>query len=130
MKFDFKHLKWKAFAATSGPGGQHVNKVATAMELRCKIKDLELPEAAEARLRAAAGKRVNSEGELVLVAKEHKSQERNRLEAIEKLVEFVLEAGKAPKKRRATRPTKGSKERRLVGKKKRSDVKKLRQGRE
>lgn len=120
---DFKVLRWKAFAASSGPGGQHVNKVATAVELRCDVVDLKLPEAVAARLATLAGRKMTASGELVIVANGHRSLERNRAEALEKLTELVIEAGRIPKKRRATRPTKGSKERRITGKKKRSDIK-------
>lgn len=121
-------LRWKMFAASSGPGGQHVNKVATAVELRCAVKDLGLPEQIEERFRMLAGRKLTDEGEIVIVAKEHASQVRNKVEALERLEELVAQARKLPKKRRPTRPTKASGQRRLVGKKIRANIKKLRRG--
>ena len=105
---DQKVLRWKTFAASSGPGGQHVNKVASAVELRCDVGDLGLNEGAVARLKVLAGRRLTEEGEIVLVGKEHASQARNKVEVLERLEELVAEAKKVPKFRRKTRPTRAS----------------------
>jgi ribosome-associated protein len=121
---DVRVLRFRNFAASSGPGGQHVNKVASAVELRCDIRDLGLPERVEERLRGLLGRRISADGEVVLVGKERASAAMNRAEVFERLVDLVLEARKIPKKRRPTKPTKGSKERRLEGKKIRANVKK------
>lgn len=98
----------------SGPGGQNVNKVATAVQLRFAL-DLNstLPEDAKQRLRALAGQRLTDAGEVLIVARAHRSQEQNRREAEERLCDLVRRALVAPKKRYATRPTRASKERRL-----------------
>lgn len=112
----------------SGPGGQHVNKVSTAIELRFDVRaSPSLPEPVRARLYRLSGNRLTQDGVLVLVAQEHRSQELNRQAAIERLVELVREAAKPPPPpRKKTKPTKASKERRLQGKAKRSNVKSMR----
>lgn len=109
----------------SGPGGQHVNKVSTAIELRFDVRaSPSLPERARARLYELAGNRLTMDGVLVLLAQEHRSQELNRQAAIERLVELVREAARPPPPpRKKTRPTKASKERRLKAKAQRSGVK-------
>lgn len=123
---DVRILRFKTFAAASGPGGQHVNKVASAVELRCYIKDLGLPEAVEARLRVVAGRRVSAEDELILVGKEFSSAARNKAEVIQRLIDLVLGASRVPARRKATKPTRASSKKRLEGKKIRSDLKKSR----
>lgn len=112
----------------SGPGGQHVNKVSTAIELRFDVRaSPSLPEPVRARLYGLAGSRLTMDGVLVLVAQEHRSQELNRQAAIERLVELVREAARPPPPpRKKTRPTKASKERRLKAKAQRSGVKSMR----
>lgn len=109
----------------SGPGGQHVNKVSTAIELRFDVRaSPSLPEPVRARLYRLSGSRLTQEGVLVLVAQDHRSQELNRQAAIERLTDLVRVAAKPPPPpRKKTRPTKASKERRLKAKAQRSDVK-------
>lgn len=112
----------------SGPGGQHVNKVSTAIELRFDVRaSPSLPEPVRARLYGLAGSRLTMDGVLVLVAQEHRSQELNRQAAVERLIELVREAARPPPPpRKKTRPTKASKERRLKAKAQRSGVKSMR----
>ena len=112
----------------SGPGGQHVNKVSTAVELRFDVRGSpSLPEPVRARLYKLSGNRLTQEGVVVLVAQEHRSQELNRQAALERLLELIREAAKPPPPpRKKTRPTYASKLRRLDGKSKRSSVKAMR----
>lgn len=115
----------ETFLAGSGPGGQHANKVATSVQLRVALSAL--PERLHARLREIAGGRINREGEIVIEAARHRSRERNRADARERLAALIREAAQPPPpKRRPTRPTRGSVKRRLDGKTKRGAVKKLR----
>jgi ribosome-associated protein len=115
-----------SYMRASGPGGQNVNKVSTAAELRYDVANAPLPEDMKARLRVLAGRQLTLEGVLVIQAQEHRSQERNRETAIAKLVSLLRRAAHRPKRRIATRPTKASKTRRLESKTKRSTTKKLR----
>ena len=112
----------------SGPGGQHVNKVSTAIELRFDVRSSpSLPEPVRARLYKLSGNRLTMDGVLVLVAQEHRSQEMNRHAAVERLLDLVREAAKPPPPpRKKTKPTYASKLRRLEGKSKRSSVKAMR----
>ena len=112
----------------SGPGGQHVNKVSTAIELRFDVRGSpSLPEPARARLYKLSGNRLTLDGVLVLVAQEHRSQEMNRQAALERLTDLIREAAKPPPPpRKKTKPTYASKLRRLEGKTKRSGVKAMR----
>lgn len=116
-----------SFIRASGPGGQNVNKVASAVQLRFDVRaSKSLPEAVRARLARLAGSRLTRQGVLVLVARDHRSQERNRREALDKLIELIRRASVAPVIRRKTKPTFGSKQRRLESKVHRSKVKSLR----
>jgi ribosome-associated protein len=117
------------FVRASGPGGQNVNKVATSAQLRFDTRKLTLPEDAAIRLARIAGQRMTKDGVIVIQAQRFRTQERNRQDAIDRLVDILTEAMIRPTPRRATKPTFGSKQRRLEGKKRRSDIKAGRGGR-
>lgn len=120
----------ESFIQASGPGGQNVNKVATAVQLKFDARNSpSLPPDVRARLWKLAGRRISQDGVLLIVAREHRTQERNRAEARQKLIDLLKAATVQPRVRKATKPSKASKERRLVSKTRRSSVKKLRQSR-
>ena len=112
-----------SFVRASGPGGQNVNKLSTAAQLRFDTARIALPEDAALRLARLAGTRMTKDGVIVIHAQRFRTQERNKADAIERLTELLVEAAFRPITRRPTKPTLGSKTRRLEGKKRRSDVK-------
>jgi ribosome-associated protein len=114
------------FVRASGPGGQNVNKVATAAQLRFDVNASSLPDEVKARLTHLAGNRITSDGVLLIEAKRFRTQEQNREDALQRFVDLVRKALVPPKPRKRTKPTAASKARRLKEKKVRGDVKRLR----
>ena len=118
------------FVRASGPGGQNVNKVASAVQLRFDVARSSLPAEVKQRLTAMAGSKITTDGVLVIEAREHRTQGQNREAARARLVELIRRAAVRPKSRRKTKPTKAAKERRLEGKRQRSETKRARRGEE
>ncbi len=122
-ELSFHHIR------ASGPGGQKVNKAATAVQLRFDIRRSKgLPEPVRERLALIAGKRVSADGILVIDARRFRTQQRNRCDAIERLRALIERAARTPKPRRATRPSRAARARRLESKRRRADLKRLRRG--
>ena len=129
LSIDERELQFE-FVRASGPGGQNVNKVATAVQLRFDlIHSPSLPDDVKARMRKLAGKRLNSDGELVLEAKRYRTQEQNRLDALQRFSDLVRKAAEKPKPRTKTKPTRASKEKRIQQKKRRGEIKRGRKDR-
>jgi ribosome-associated protein len=126
IELDERELE-ERFIRASGPGGQNVNKLSSAVQLRFDVRGSpSLPDDVSARLQTLAGRRLTREGVLVITAQRHRTQERNRQDARDRLVELIRRAAERPTPRRPTRPTKASRQRRLEGKKRRSTIKDLR----
>ena len=120
----------ESFVRSSGPGGQNVNKVSSAVQLRFDARHSpSLPNDVAIRLMKLAGSRLTKDGVIVIIAQSHRQQERNRADARERLFDMIRQAAIPPVPRRATRVPKSEKKKRLEGKKRRSEIKRHRQGR-
>jgi len=127
ISIDEKEVQ-EAFVRSSGPGGQNVNKVATAVQLRFDVgRSPSLPHDVRERLIRLAGRRITEGGVLIIEARRFRRQEQNRQDAMDRLVDLIRRAARRPKARRKTRPTLESKRRRLEGKRRRAQIKRTRQ---
>jgi len=127
ISIDERELE-ERFIRASGPGGQNVNKLATAVQLRFDVRHSpSLPAEVRTRLERLAGRRLTRDGVLVINAQRHRTQERNRQDALDRLIALIQRAAVAPVPRRPTKPTAGARERRLQSKKRRGSIKDLRQ---
>jgi ribosome-associated protein len=120
------HEVEERFVRSSGPGGQNVNKVSTAVELRFDVRASSLPSPVKDRLLTLAAGRVTGDDVLLIDSREHRTQARNREAALERLVELIAQAARTPRRRKKTRPGRAAREKRLVAKKLRGRVKALR----
>jgi ribosome-associated protein len=127
IAIDERELQWE-FIRASGPGGQRVNKVSTAVQLRFDVANTAvLPEEIRERLMHLGGKRITSEGILIVEARRFRTQEKNRQDALDRLIKLIRKAAEKPKKRRRTKPTRASARRRLEEKSRRAETKRRRQ---
>src|SRR5947207_7581199 len=123
ISIDERELE-ERFIRASGPGGQNVNKLSTAVQLRFDVRrSPSLPAAVRARLEQLAGRRLTRDGVLVIAAQRFRTQERNRQDALDRLIDLIARAAVTPKPRRLTKPTAGARARRLEGKKRRATIK-------
>ncbi len=114
------------FMRSTGPGGQNVNKVSTAVRLTFDVSASSLPQQVKDRLRKLSGNRINKDGELIIEARRFRSQKQNRDDAMERLIKLIRRAARKPKRRKKTRPTAASKRKRLESKRRRSQTKQFR----